>query len=298
VPPSARASPPSAGRDARASGHVDPRAHRSSAASADARLHGAAALQHAACCGCEPCVRACGACGGARACAHAALARRMPRSENAANRRTSALALGGMAADRACGRRTRRARAARALDWTVRYRTAHQAIIIGTRTGPFLLPPGVMAAPAKTVKDVSSHAFVKEYASYLRSTGKARLAAIYGSRARRRYAGVRERSPGLATPALGAGVPRTRQLPRAWRAGGRSTRRGPRVVAAAGGAAPGRPRRCAACAHAGRRTQPSRRRMRVRDAAGPRRRASKRPCKALSPVLAARRWRCRPGWTW
>jgi len=31
-----------------------------------------------------------------------------------------------------------------------------------------------MAAPAKTVKDVSSHAFVKEYANYLRSTGKAR----------------------------------------------------------------------------------------------------------------------------
>ena len=30
-----------------------------------------------------------------------------------------------------------------------------------------------MAAPAKTVKDVSSHAFVKEYANYLRSTGKA-----------------------------------------------------------------------------------------------------------------------------
>jgi hypothetical protein len=34
-----------------------------------------------------------------------------------------------------------------------------------------------MAAPAKTVKDVSSHEFVKEYASYLRSTGKVRSAA-------------------------------------------------------------------------------------------------------------------------
>jgi len=31
-----------------------------------------------------------------------------------------------------------------------------------------------MAAPSRTVKDVDPHAFVREYASYLRSTGKAR----------------------------------------------------------------------------------------------------------------------------
>jgi hypothetical protein len=36
-----------------------------------------------------------------------------------------------------------------------------------------------MAAPAKTVKDVSSHEFVKEYASYLRSTGKVRSTGAF-----------------------------------------------------------------------------------------------------------------------